>query len=157
MSDRESRIRAERALNIVESAADAIISEDLGGVIQSWNGGAERTFGYRASEVVGRPITVLLPPERRAEEADILASVKRGERIEHYETVRLTKSGRRVDVSLTISPLRDAAGTVIGASKIVRDVSDRRRLDDARARLAAIVESSDDAIVSKDAQGNIQS
>ncbi len=157
LSDREARTRAERALSIVESAADAIISEDLRGVIQSWNGGAERTFGYRASEVVGQPISVLFPAERRAEEAEILARIGRGERIEHYETVRLTKSGRLLDVSLTVSPLRDAAGTVIGASKIVRDVSNRRRLDDSRARLAAIVESSDDAIVSKDLQGTIRS
>ncbi len=113
--------------SIVSSSDDAIVGKDLSGIIQSWNAGAERLFGYRAAEVIGRPITILVPPERLQEEEDILARIARGERVEHYETVRVQKDGTRVDVSLTLSPVKDAEGRVIGASKIARDISQRKR------------------------------
>lgn len=124
---------------IVESSDDAIVSKDLNGVITSWNQGAERIFGYTAAEVVGKPITILLPPERQGEEPVILGRIRRGERIEHFETVRVTKDGRRLDVSLTISPVKDEQGKVIGASKIARDITavkqTQRALEDAQRQL----------------------
>ncbi|HEX7778127.1 MAG TPA: ATP-binding protein [Vicinamibacterales bacterium] len=112
---------------IVESADDAILSKDLHGVIRSANAAAERLFGYPAAELVGKPVTLLIPPERQDEEARILASLRAGQRIDHYETVRVAKDGRRIDVSLTISPVYGPAGTIIGASKVVRDISDQKR------------------------------
>jgi PAS domain S-box-containing protein len=142
---------------IVDSTDDAIVSKNLLGIIQTWNRGAERIFGYAAEEVVGRPITLLIPADRLSEEEDILARVRRGERVNHYETVRVRKDGLCIDVSLTISPLLDASGRVIGASKIAQDITERRRSEESRARLAAIVDSTDDAIVSKNLQGIIQS
>jgi len=136
------RKEAERELNqsdrdramlaaIVDSSQDAIISKTFDGIIRSWNAGAQRLFGYAESEAVGKPITLLIPPERLDEEKDILARLSRGERIEHYETVRVAKDGRRIDISLTISPLRDGRGNLIGASKIARDISDRKRAEEA--------------------------
>jgi PAS domain S-box-containing protein len=126
--DITDRKRAEEGLArlaaIVEWSDDAIVSRTLDGVIQTWNAGAERMFGYRAEEVIGRPVTLLIPPERVHEEARVLAQLRRGQPVEHYETVRLTKDGRRIDVSLTISPVRDSQGRVIGASKIARDIGD---------------------------------
>jgi PAS domain S-box-containing protein len=121
---------------IVESADDAIISKNLCGIIQSWNPGAERLFGYCAEEIVGKPITCLLPEGHEDEEAVILGRLWRGERIEHYESVRRRKDGSLFPVSLTISPIRDDDGTIIGASKIARDLTDRRRLE-AQATLVA--------------------
>jgi PAS domain S-box-containing protein len=120
-----------RLAAIVESSEDAIVSKTLDGVIRSWNAGAERLFGYQAEEAVGRPITLIIPTERRDEELEILARVSRGERIEHYETVRVTKDGRRLDISLTVSPIRDTANRIIGASKVARDVTDRKRMENA--------------------------
>jgi PAS domain S-box-containing protein len=114
---------------IVESSDDAIISKTLQGIILSWNKGAERLFGYTAREAIGQPITMLLPPERQSEEQGILARVVRGERIEHFETVRISKDGRRIDISLTISPIRDASNTIVGASKVARDISRRKALE----------------------------
>ena len=96
---------------IVDSADDAILSKDLNGVIQSANTSAERLFGYTADELVGRPVRMLIPPDRQSEEDDILTRLRKGERVEHFETVRMTKDGRRLDVALTISPVRDDAGT----------------------------------------------
>ena len=118
-----------RLAAIVASSQDAIISKTLDGRIVSWNAGAEQLFGYRAEEVLGQPITLLIPPERHDEERVILDRLRRGERIEHYETVRVTKDGRRIDVSLTISPVRDGAGRIIGASKISRDITARKRAE----------------------------
>lgn len=142
---------------IVESSDDAIISKDLTGIIQSWNKGAERIFGYTEREAVGRPIQMLIPIGRENEEPDILARIARGERVVHYETTRRRKNGSLVDISLTESPIRDTEGKVIGASKIARDIGDRNRMEMLQRRLSAIVESSDDAIISKDLNGIIQS
>ncbi len=119
---------------IVASSDDAIISKTLDGTITSWNAGAARMFGYTAEEAVGRPISMLIPPARLAEERDILARLRRGERIGHFKTVRLTKDGREIDVSLTISPVRNSAGRIIGASKAARDVSEQHRADEALRR-----------------------
>jgi PAS domain S-box-containing protein len=123
---------AERLASIVESSNDAIISKDLEGVITSWNVGAERLFGYAPDEIVGKSIMTLIPSDRRAEEADILDRVRRGEHIQHYETVRQRKDASQVWVSLTISPLRDALGKIFGASKVARDMTERRRADEHR-------------------------
>src|SRR5262249_54229060 len=116
-----------RLAEIVESSHDAIVTKDLNAIITSWNKGAERLYGYTSDEVIGKPVTILMPPERHNEEPAILERIRRGERIEHYESVRRRKDGCLIDISLTVSPLRDAAGNVIGASKIARDVSERKR------------------------------
>jgi PAS domain S-box-containing protein len=113
---------------IVESSDDAIISKDLNGIITSWNQAAERLFGYTAAEAIGKPVTTLIPRERHDEELRILDSIRRGQRIEHYETVRQRKDGRLLDISLTISPIKDDTGKVIGASKIARDITRRKRV-----------------------------
>src|SRR6185436_14865364 len=122
---------------IVESSDDAIVGKTLDGVITTWNAGAERMFGYTHDEIVGKPITTLLPRERLAEEATIIATLRRGERIEHFETERITKDGRRLQVSLSVSPIRDAAGSVVGAAKIARDITPRRALERERDELLA--------------------
>ena len=142
---------------IVASSHDAIVSKTLEGIVTTWNAGAERMFGYTAEEMIGQPILRLIPPELHEEETRILQGLKAGERIEHYETVRLTKEGRRIPVSLTISPVRDSTGRIVGASKIARDISEQKRLSELKERMAAIVESSDDAIISKDLNGIIRS
>ncbi len=116
-----------RLASIIESSDDAIASKNLEGIITSWNLGAERLFGYSAQEAVGQPMAMLIPPERASEEPIILARIVRGETTDHFETVRIAKDGRRVDVSVTISPLRDSQGRIIGASKIARDITDRKR------------------------------
>ena len=108
---------------IVESSDDAIIAKTLDGVISAWNAAAEQLFGYTEHEAIGQPITMIIPPDLYAEERDILRRLRAGERIDHYETVRVTKAGQRIDVSLTISPLRDPAGRIIGCSKIARDIT----------------------------------
>ena len=115
---------------IVESSDDAIISKSLTGVIQSWNSAAERIYGYTKAEAVGQPITMLIPEERFPEEAIILEKIKRGERIDHFETVRLRKDGSPVLVSLTVSPIKDDTGKIIGASKSARDITERKRIED---------------------------
>jgi PAS domain S-box-containing protein len=114
---------------IVESSDDAILSKNLDGIITSWNLGAKRIFGYKAEEIVGKSILKLIPPELHSEEPVIIGKIRRGERIEHFETVRLTKDGHRINVSVTISPVKDGQGQVIGASKILRDISGRKRLE----------------------------
>jgi PAS domain S-box-containing protein len=111
---------------IVESSDDAIVSKTLEGEIRSWNAGATRIFGYQPDEMIGRSITTIIPPELQDEEREILAKLRRGERVDHFDTIRLTKDGRRVPLSLTISPVRDANGKVIGASKVARDISERK-------------------------------
>jgi two-component system CheB/CheR fusion protein len=119
----------ERLAAIIESSEDAVISKNLDGVIMSWNRGAERLFGYTADEAIGRPVTMLIPPERIDEEPGILARIRRGERIDHYDTVRRRKDGSAIDISLTVSPIRDADGTIIGASKIARDITERKQAE----------------------------
>ncbi|MGI4879367.1 MAG: CheR family methyltransferase [Janthinobacterium lividum] len=118
--------------SIVESSEDAIISKSLDGIVTSWNEGAERLFGYTAGEMIGKPITVLIPSDRVDEEAGIVERIRRGEHVEHYETVRQSKDGSAVWVSLSVSPIRDAQGNVIGASKIARSMAERRRADEHR-------------------------
>ncbi|HEX3494994.1 MAG TPA: PAS domain S-box protein [Methylocella sp.] len=141
---------------IVASSGDSIVSQDLDGIIKSWNPGAERLFGYTAEEVIGKPITLLIPMDRHNEESDILSRIRRGECVDHYETVRRRKDGSLFEVSLSVSPLKDAEGRIIGAAKIARDITERKRTEQLAQRLGAIVESSDDAIVSKDLDGIIK-
>lgn len=121
-----------RLAAIVEFSEDAIVSKDLNGIIQSWNNGAQRMFGFTPEEAVGQPITIIIPPELHAEEAEILRRLRAGERLEHFETVRQTKFGERRFVSLTISPLRDAEGRIVGASKIGRDITERKIAEQAQ-------------------------
>jgi PAS domain S-box-containing protein len=118
---------AQRLALIVESSDDSILSTDLDGIITSWNAGAEWLFGYTAEEVIGRPIAVLIPLDRYGEERGIFDRIRRGERVNHYETVRQHKDGSLLDISLTVSPTEDSEGKIIGAFKIARDVSERRR------------------------------
>jgi PAS domain S-box-containing protein len=120
---------ARRLAAIVDSSEDAIISKDLNGVIATWNAAAERVYGYPASEVIGQPMTIVLPPDRSTEESDILARIRRGERVEHFETKRVRKDGTLIDVSLTISPVRDKHGQVIGASHIARDITQQKKFE----------------------------
>ena len=152
----ESRFSA-----IVEWSDDAIISKSLDGVIRSWNRSAEKLFGYSAAEAIGQPIMLIIPEDRRREEEQVLARIKRGETVEHFETVRRAKDGRLIDISLTVSPVRDATGRVTGASKIARDIRQRRQaevdalnmrgaLGEAQARLTAIVDSAMDAVITVD-------
>jgi PAS domain S-box-containing protein len=114
---------------IVDSSDDAIISKDLKGKITSWNISAERLFGYRADEIIGQSILLLIPPELRDDEVQILAKIKAGERIDHFQTVRMKKNGERMEVSLTISPVKDEHGTIVGAAKILRDVTRQKKLE----------------------------
>jgi PAS domain S-box-containing protein len=141
LQDITERKQAEAALSrlaaIVESSDDAIISKDLNGVITSWNAGAQRAFGHTEAEAVGQPITIIIPPELLNEENRILERLRAGEHIQHYETVRVHKQGKRVDVSLTISPMRDSDGRVVGASKIARDITERKRSEEALQRSEA--------------------
>ena len=136
-------ITARLLASIVESSNDAIISKSLDGIIQSWNAAAERLFGFTAEEAVGKHISIVIPHERIAEEDQIIASLKAGKRIEHYETVRVRNDGERIVVSLTISPIKDDAGTVVGASKVVRDITERKRLEDNLRVLAADLSEND--------------
>jgi PAS domain S-box-containing protein len=133
--DLTERKRAEQAVqrlaSIVESSNDAIASKDLNGIITSWNKGAQELFGYAAAEVIGEPVTILIPPERQNEEPIILNRIRHGEGVDHYETVRRRKDGTLVDVSLTVSPIKNADGRIIGASKIARDITERKRAEEA--------------------------
>src|ERR1700730_17317513 len=117
---------------IVDSSDDAIVSKTLDGIITSWNRAAERIFGYTAAEAIGQRITLIIPPERHAEEGDVLARIGRGEKIEHFETIRRTKDGRRLNISLTVSPVKDARGRIIGASKVARDITERKQFESER-------------------------
>ena len=125
-----------RLAAIVEFSDDAIVAKDINGIITSWNGGAQRIFGYTAEEVIGKPITLLIPSDRQHEEVNILEHIRRGERIEPYDTVRQRKDRSLVEVSVAISLLRNAVGEVVGASKIARDITDRKRAEEAMRLLA---------------------
>jgi PAS domain S-box-containing protein len=144
---------------IVATSDDAIISKDLQGTIRSFNPAAERLFGYAAKEAIGRPVTILIPPDRQEEETDILARLCRGERIDHYESVRVTKTGASIEVSLTVSPIRDSSGKVVGASKIARDITERNRLIRALAAqqewFRVTLGSIGDGILAADPQGRV--
>jgi PAS domain S-box-containing protein len=126
-----------RLAAIVQSSDDAIVSKTLDGVIVSWNPAAERMFGWTAADAVGKHITLIIPPERFPEEDEVLARIRRGEGVDHFDTIRLTKDGRRLNISLTVSPIRDSSGRVIGASKIARDITDRKLAESERAAMLA--------------------
>ncbi len=134
--EKETQLRAaEERLSsqlraIVESSEDAIISKDLQGIIQSWNGGAEQIFGYAAAEVVGKSIKILLPADRSHEESNIMEQIRRGGKVRHFETVRVRKDGKQIDVSITVSPMRDPQGTIIGASHITRDITEQKQFEE---------------------------
>jgi PAS domain S-box-containing protein len=161
--DISDRKRAEDAAQqlaaIVESSSDAIISKNLDGMITTWNRGAERLFGYAAEDVIGRPITILIPPDRLSEEPEILARIRRGERVDHYETIRQRKDGSLVDISLTLSPIRDGHGKIVGISKIARDISERKEIEaklrDSKHRLQELLAAIPAAIYTTDADGKI--
>lgn len=142
---------------IVESSEDAIVSKNLKGIVTSWNPGATRIFGYEAQEVIGRPMLMLYPPEFVAEEAVILNKIREGGRIENYETQRLHKNGHILSVAVSVSPVRDARGSVVGAASIVRDLSAHKRATADAEHFKAIVSSSEDAIIGKDLSGRITS
>lgn len=130
-----------RLAAIVESSDDAIVSKDLNGIVTSWNKAAERIFGYKAEEIIGKPITLIIPPELQDDEPRILAKLRAGERIDHFQTVRMRKDGERLDISLTVSPIKDHTGKVIGAAKIARDITQQKRLEEAiqiSERLASV-------------------
>ena len=142
---------------IVQSSEDAIISKNLEGTITSWNPAAEKIFGYTEEEAIGKNISIIIPDELLNEEHVIISRIKRGEKIEHYETVRRRKDGSLFLVGVTVSPIRDKNDNVIGASKIARDITEQKSAEQKQAMLAAIIDSSDDAIVSKDLNGIITS
>ncbi|HEY2678601.1 MAG TPA: PAS domain S-box protein [Steroidobacteraceae bacterium] len=131
----EAAVSQARLAALVESCDDAIIGKSIDGVITSWNRSAERLFGHTAAEAIGRSILIIVPPDRRDEESMILSRLWRGERIDHFETQRMTKDGRLVDISITVSPIRDHRGVIVGASKVARDIGEKRRLDQARERI----------------------
>jgi PAS domain S-box-containing protein len=140
---------------IVNSSNDAIIGKDLNSIITSWNIGAEKLFGYSANEMIGEPITRLIPPDHQAEELEIINRIKNGESVEHFETVRITKDGHLIDISATVSPIKDKTGKIVGASKVARDITERKRAEDTLRRQAAIIDLSPDAIIVRDLEGKI--
>ncbi len=127
--DDDPTFAALRLAAIVDSSDDAILSKNLNGIIQSWNTAAERIFGYTADEMVGESILRLIPPELRYEEAEIVGKIRNGERVDHYETTRRAKNGKLLNISLTVSPIKNAEGVVIGASKIARDITAKKRTE----------------------------
>jgi two-component system cell cycle sensor histidine kinase/response regulator CckA len=155
LTENKRKQECEHLAAVVESSDDAIIGKSLDGTITAWNPGAANLFGYSAIEAVGKPIQMLLPPERMDEESDILARIGDGVRVKHFETVRVRKDGTQVPVSVTISPIRDRLGAIIGASQIARDITDRMHEEEVREQLAAVVGSSDDAIIGKGLDGTI--
>jgi PAS domain S-box-containing protein len=142
---------------IINSSDDAIVSKDLNGNITSWNPSAERIFGYSAQEAIGKHISIIIPPEYLSDKDYILGKIRKGERVEHFEAIRRRKDGKLINVSVTVSPIRNSEGNIIGASKVARDVTMIREAERATAYLGAIIQSSDDAIISKDLNGFITS
>ncbi len=153
-----AEIASNRLATIVEFSDDAIISKDLNSIITSWNRGAEKIFGYAASQIVGTSIMRLIPADRHAEEDHILSEIKQGRSVEHFETRRLTRDGREIDVSITASPMKDATGTVIGVSKVARDITERKKVEAARKaseeRYRTLFENAPDGIVIADSQSH---
>jgi len=152
---REGDEERNRLAAIVESSEDAIVGKNYEGVVTSWNNGAEKIFGYTADEMIGQPIMRLLPPDRAEEETAILARLRRAEIVEHFETVRVRKDGRQIHVSLTISPIRDSHGHIIGASKIARDITQRKLSEANQARLFRAIEQVNESVVITDRDGTI--
>jgi PAS domain S-box-containing protein len=152
--DKANQLLTARLLaSIIETSDDAIISKSLDGIIQSWNAAAERMFGHKAEQAIGRHISLIIPSERMAEEDRIIAELKAGQRIDHFETERVRADGHRLAVSLTISPIKDAAGVVVGASKIARDITDRKRTEEERENFVRLIENSPDFIGMCDLEG----
>ena len=160
-SEVNSRTEQSRLAAIVESSDDAIIAKTLEGIVTDWNRGAEKVFGYSAAEMIGQPLAVLLPPDRPGEEADILARICRGERLEHFETKRRRKDGEIIDVSVAVSPLRDADGALMGAFSVARDITAatmaKAQLAEREAHLQSVLDTIPDAMIVIDSQGLIQS
>lgn len=167
LSDEEKRSAEQLALMqarytaIIASSEDAIMSKTLDGIITSWNPAAVRMFGYTEQEALGRPMAMLIPLDRIAEEPQIIARIRRGEPVEHFETVRVRKDGKLIDIAATISPMLDADGRIIGASKIVRDISERvsasRAVHDSEVRLRAILDNVLDGILTINEVGTVES
>src|SRR5580704_17255333 len=134
LRERDDRLRW--LASIVESSNDAIVSKNLDGIITSWNNGAERVFGYTAEEAIGQPITIVIPQDRQDEERTILTRIRRGERIDHFETIRQRRDGSLTVVSLTVSPVKNAEGKIVGASKIARDITGQKRSQEQITTLA---------------------
>ena len=153
------RLKADKAIGLlaamVDSSDDAIVSKNLDGIITSWNKGAERLFGYPPEEAIGQHISLIIPADRRDEEAMILKRLRAGERIEHFDTVRVRKNGTLVDISVAISPVKDAAGHVIGASKVARDITERKQVEQVLAERALLLDLSNDAILVRDGADRI--
>jgi PAS domain S-box-containing protein len=152
-------VRSKLLASIVDSSDDAIISKSLDGVITTWNSAAERIYGYEANEIIGHPVSLLIPRDRADEMTEILERIRRGERVDHYETTRLTKDDATIAVSLTVSPIHDASGTIVGASSIARDITERERVQD-QARSASqyarsLIEASLDPLVTISPDGKI--
>jgi PAS domain S-box-containing protein len=158
-ADITERKRAEEAsaqlAAIVNSSNDAIIGKDLNSIITSWNIGAEKIFGYSAQEMIGSPITRLIPSDRQEEELKIIDRIKQGETVVHFDTLRVTKDGHLLDISATVSPIRDETGKIVGASKVARDITERKRVEETLRRQAAIIDLSPDAIIVRDFDGRI--
>jgi len=146
-----------RLAAIVESSDDAIIGKDLKGIITSWNKGAEKIYGFEAREAIGRPVSILVPSGRTEEIQSILKKIRMGERLEHFETVRMTKAGQKIDISLTVSPVRDAAGAIIGASTISRDITGHKKYEEMIQRQAIILDQIQDAVITTDLDGIVTS
>jgi PAS domain S-box-containing protein len=154
---RRAEVAQARLAAIVKSSDDAIVSKTLDGIVTSWNQGAEHLFGYTAGEAVGRPITLIIPPERLDEERTILERLRRGESVEHFDTVRITRDGRRIDISLTVSPVRDAEGNVIGASKVARDITGRKRTEAALREQGRLLREVAEAALTIHSAGSLES
>jgi PAS domain S-box-containing protein len=154
---RKAQELTQRLSAIVESSDDVIVSKDLNGIITSWNKGAEQTLGYTADEMIGKHVSMLMPLECKEDTEKILGCIRRGEKVDHYQTKRQRKDGTIIDMSVTVSPIKNADGEIIGASKVGRDITETRTTAELRERLAAIIESSDDIIISKNLDGVIES
>src|ERR1044071_363230 len=151
----DRRKRDELLAALVDSSEDAIIATDLHGIIQTWNEGAEHLYGYDEDDVIGRSTAILLSPERMREEIDSFSLIRGGESVNHFETTRIRKDGTSISISLSISPIRNRHGEIIGASHIARNITERTLMEAATAQLAAIVDNSEDAFVSKNLDGGI--